>query len=194
MSYSTLQANIADYMHRADLTAVIPTFIKSAEAEFNNKLRVRSMEASFAETVLVDGATALPSDFEAWKVVWTTTNGNRTLKAVTNEYIRTQETNANKPIYFALEGSNLLCYPTAGSVAGIYYQTIPDLQTNTDNWLETERPDLYLFECLRHANIYTKNREGAEAYNFLSKGIIDELNSASAAESISGGKLSARVR
>lgn len=194
MSYTSLQTDIAEWMHRADLGNVIPSFIKSAEAEFNLKLRVRQMEASFSETVLTDGAVALPSDFKAWKAVWTTTDQQNTLKATTNEFIRTQPNNASAPRYYALEGTNMICYPTAGSVAGIYYQKIPDLMTNENNWLETARPDLYLYESLRHACIFTQNAEKAREYAALSSFIIDQLISENNAEMISGGALTARVR
>lgn len=194
MSYTTLQSDIASWAKRDDLGAIIPACIKSAEAVFNSRLATRQMEASFAETALTDGAVALPSDFECWKVVWTTTNQQKTLQVASNEFIRTQPTNANAPVYYALENDSMICYPTAGSVAGIYYQTIPDMQTNDSNWLYTSRPDLYLYESLRHAHIYMKNSERAAEYAALSQFIIDEINSKNKAQQISGGNLSARVR
>jgi len=194
MSFAQLQTDIANFTHRADLAAVIPTFIKSAEAEFNNKLKTRDMETAFAETALTDGAVALPSDFESWKVVWTTTNGNRTLKAATNEYIRARPSNTNAPIYYGLENSNLICWPSGGSVAGIYYQTIPNMADNDTNWLYESRPDVYLYEALRHANIYMKNANDAAQYAALSQSIIQDIQSKSNAQLISGGPLSARVR
>lgn len=194
MNYAQLQSDIAEWSHRADLGGAIPSFIKNAEAEFNQRLRVRDMETAFAEVALIDGATALPSDFESWKVVWTTTDQQNTLTAATNEYIRTQTANACAPVYYALEGDSMICHPTAGSVAGIYYQKIPDLQTNDTNWLYQSRPDVYLYESLRHAHIYMKNAEQAAQYAALSRSILDDIQGKSNAQLISGGSLSARVR
>lgn len=43
--YSSLQAEIASNLARADLTTAIPTFIQLAEARINRDLRVRQMQA-----------------------------------------------------------------------------------------------------------------------------------------------------
>ena len=40
-NYSTLQAAIADYLNRADLTSQIQNFIQFAEADLNTRLRCR---------------------------------------------------------------------------------------------------------------------------------------------------------
>lgn len=47
-NYTDLQAEVATYLQRSDLTAVIPDFIAIFEAAANRKLRVRQMEASSA--------------------------------------------------------------------------------------------------------------------------------------------------
>jgi len=193
LSYTTLRDRIEDFSHRSDLGGVIPTFIQNAEAEFNDLLRVRRMEKAFAPTTLVDGAIPLPDDLEEWKAVWTTTGNQRTLIPATSEWVRNQHPHANPPRYFAIEGANMICHPGVGEVAGIYHSSIPPLEINEDNWLETKRPDLYLYESLRQASIYTKNKEAEQAYNALSKSIIKQMNSASVAEEMSGGPLTARL-
>ena len=38
-TYSDLKASIADFLNRDDLTAVIPDFIKLAEAQFKREIR-----------------------------------------------------------------------------------------------------------------------------------------------------------
>ena len=147
MSYATLTANIAAWTHRADLATVYSSFVASAEAEFNDKLRVRQMEVAYPETALVDGATTLPNGFESWKVLYETSR-NTTLKPKTNEFVRAQEALARVPVYFALEGVNTIYWPSAGSVKGTYYQSIPSLEANSTNWLETARPDVALWRQL----------------------------------------------
>ena len=37
-NFTDLKSSIADFLNRDDLTAVIPTFIKLAEADMNRKL------------------------------------------------------------------------------------------------------------------------------------------------------------
>jgi len=166
----------------------------NAEATFNMKLRTRQMESAFAEVALIDGVAPLPADFNAFKGLWTTSSPITSLKVTTNEYIRSQNSNAAAPAYFALEGSNVLCYPTAGSVKGIYYQTIPALAVSSTNWLDDAHHDLYLFECLRQASIYAKNEQAAIAYGGMADKLLNTLISTDKAQSISGGPLSARNR
>jgi hypothetical protein len=62
MNYSQLKSNIADFLNRSDLTAVIPTFIDLAEAQMERPLRVRQMVGR--STAPIDTQySALPSDF-----------------------------------------------------------------------------------------------------------------------------------
>ena len=42
-NFTELKSSIADFLNRDDLTAVIPTFIKLAEADMNRKLRHLSL-------------------------------------------------------------------------------------------------------------------------------------------------------
>jgi hypothetical protein len=193
MSYTTLTTNIADWMHRADLAPAYSSFVANAEAEFNDKLRVRQMEVAFPETALVSGAVALPAGFESWKVLYETSK-NTTLKPKTNEFVRAQEVLASVPVCYALEGVNTIFWPSAGSVKGTYYQAIPSLETNTTNWLETARPDVYLYTCLKHASIYIKNMQLVEIYGSISTKLINEINMSNRAESIGGGLLVSQAR
>lgn len=49
--YASLQAAIASWLARADLTTQIPTFIRLAEARMNKDLRVLDMQSEFIGTV-----------------------------------------------------------------------------------------------------------------------------------------------
>ena len=40
-NYTELQASVADFLNRGDLTSVIPDFIKMTESELNRVLRTR---------------------------------------------------------------------------------------------------------------------------------------------------------
>ena len=42
-NYTELQASIADFLNRSDLTLVIPDFITMAEADMNRTLRIKDM-------------------------------------------------------------------------------------------------------------------------------------------------------
>ncbi len=60
--YATLQAAVADYLNREDLTTQIQTFIQLAEAKFNRELRVRDMLIR-SEASSTEGYIPMPADF-----------------------------------------------------------------------------------------------------------------------------------
>lgn len=193
--YSTLQTAIADELHRADLTAKIPQWIAFAEARFNRKLRVRQQETAFASVALVDGATALPADFAEWKALWMDNDSAKALKAAPSEFIRSRTTSADTARYYAIEGDSVICWPSAGDIAGTYYAKVAALSDSaTSNWLLEDAPDLYFYEALSYSAAYLKNDPRIATWRSESDRIANELTSASRAASISGGPLVARAR
>src|SRR5258705_11306601 len=63
-SYSELQASIAGWLKRTNLTARIPDFITLAEATLNRQLRTRQMSAVYSRTTDQNIIT-LPDDYLA---------------------------------------------------------------------------------------------------------------------------------
>ena len=61
-NYTELQASIADTLNRDDLTAVIPDFVRLAEAQLNRVVRHWRMEDRVIATV-DSQYTALPTNF-----------------------------------------------------------------------------------------------------------------------------------
>jgi len=64
-TYTDLQTAAGDWLNRADLTSVIPTFISLAEAKFNRELRTRDMLIR-SEAITTNEFVAVPSDF--WRI------------------------------------------------------------------------------------------------------------------------------
>jgi len=62
MTYATLQTDVADYLHRDDLTAKMPTFVAQAEAMLFRELNLKNLETSVTGTT-TDGLITLPTDF-----------------------------------------------------------------------------------------------------------------------------------
>ena len=63
-TYTDLQAGIANFLARSDLSAQIPDFITLAEARLSRELETRSQEKrSVANLVVGDEYIYLPSDF-----------------------------------------------------------------------------------------------------------------------------------
>ena len=66
MNYAELQTTVADWLHRADLSGVLPTFIKLAESRINRDLRVDEMVKVVAGS-MTDSTITLPNDFRQIK-------------------------------------------------------------------------------------------------------------------------------
>jgi len=194
-NYTDLVAAVAAWTHRSDLTTQMDNFIALAEVEFNRRLRCRDMESAIASTALVNGAFALPADFLAMKYLQADTSPPATLTVTTAEFLADQAVLADAPICYAITGSDVVCWPSGGSVKGVYYARIPTLSSGSPtNWLMTKYPDAYLFGVLTQAAVWMRDAALDAMAAQRTSGILDAINSDSRSSAISGGQLTVRVR
>lgn len=189
-----LRTSIASWLHRTDLTAVIPDFIALAEARFNRVLRVRGMEEALAATTLASGAVTLPTGFLAFKELRYDGSPSYTLRPTTLEWIRNQPADAGRPGHFAVTNTQVVCWPTAGDIKGTYYKAVPALASNAANWLLTSHPDVYLFAALEEAAVYVQDEPRMQLWGSKASALLGIIQSADNANSINGGPLTARAR
>lgn len=165
MNYAQLQANIAGWLHRSDLTATIPTFIEIAEARLNRDLRVAQMEDR--ATASVDGDyLELPADFQSVRQL--TTGG------IPIAFVAPQRFDDMKgwgytpypPVYtIAANALRILPTPSVANPLPIeltYYASLPPLATYSTNWLLTDAPDLYLEASVCEALKFLKDPQWVE--------------------------------
>lgn len=183
-TYSDLKSTIADYLNRADLTSVIPTFITLAEAKFNRELRLRDM-LTRAEATSNNEYVALPSDFlEAYILELNMENiaAQQPLAFVGPNEAKSLKANKiiNKVRYFTLiDGAfELLPAPTDNvDLLLTYYAKIPALSdSQTTNWLMTKSPDLYLYSSVLEATPYLKNDERLQIWAAARQQVMDAMN------------------
>lgn len=160
MSYATLLTRFTTWVKRTDQTANFPDFLTMAEAKFNRVLRVTEMETPFSGTPDANYEIAQPADFQAFKAVWPTATPQVFLSAAPLETVMALQNVASNPTKYAINGTAIRFDGTT-SVTGVYYKTVPGLQANTTNWLETLAPDLYLAGVLAEA--YALMEDGARA-------------------------------
>lgn len=153
MNYSELKAGIATYMHRTDLTAVIPTFIQLAEGYLFRELSPPETEI-VVTGVTVGGYAILPADYGTLQKLTVTSNG-KTRKV---EYLDLPIVGAeadSSPGYYSFEAGKLRIFGASdGQPYTLHY--LPQMEalsdTNTSNWLLEKAPDLYLYaSCLECA-------------------------------------------
>jgi len=178
--YASLQASIGNWLHRGDLTSVIPDFIMLFEQEANRRLRVRQQIIGVTLTVTNSQAT-LPTDYLVWRnVVW---NPASTPYA-TLEYVTPTARSASDagvsggtPKRFTISGANVIVSPPAdGQIAFSYYAEIPPLSVSaTTNWLLTAHPDVYLFGSLAESQGYAKNPDEMAGWMARRDVILEEI-------------------
>ena len=158
MTYTELKAAIANYTHRADLTASIPMFIQLAESFLFRELQIKELQVS------VDGVTtgeyaSLPADFDSVSRVSVTYGGSsRTL-----DYLSLADSPtavSSMPGQYSLENNQLRIWGAGdGQAYTLYY--IPNIQPLSDsvstNWLIENASELYLYASALEAAKWTRN-------------------------------------
>jgi hypothetical protein len=196
-NYTELQTAIGNWSKRGTdsaLTPLFPDFIRLCEVRLNRKLRVSAMETTFTSVALVSGAASLPSDFRAFKELRYDGSPSYTLEPKTEEWIRNQADLAAAPEYFAVTGSQVICWPQAGNIKGTYYASIAPLASSATNWVLTNHPDLYLFGSLTELADYIGDDESLTKWAARFQAMLDEVQSEDRANQMSGGPLVARKR
>lgn len=202
-TYTNLQAEVTDWLNRADLAAKIPVFVRLLEAQIERTLRVREMLASSMLSV-TSGSTALPSDFRGvHDVVINTADGPRVLEwAPIGEIYRVRLQNqsvAGEPRLYSVQGANIVVAPEPDQTYSgtlLYSQAIPRLTTTTQetNWLLDRHPDIYLFGTLMQAAPYLMGDERVTLWGSALGSILEEVRINDERETKGSSPLRARFK
>lgn len=183
-TYSDLQNAIADYLNRADLTSVIPTFISLAEAKLNRELRTRDMLIRSSATT-ANEYVAVPTDFlENYSLELDMANLGpqpplNYIGPLEAKVLKANEIIGNVRYYTIIDGAFELIPAPQGNTAVIltYYQKIPTLSnTQTTNWLLTKSPDLYLYSSLLEAMPYLKDEQRIAVWSAARGQVMEAIN------------------
>jgi hypothetical protein len=177
-TYADLQAAIANWLARADLSATIPDFIMLFETVANRRLRLRQQETTVTLTPS-SGAAALPADYLAWRRLTWTGASPRELDYAHPSYLRAlYATGApGAPRLFTIEGATLTVRPSNDTALAFdYFQKIPALSgITTTNWLLACAPDVYLFGALAEAHGFVKDADSLMLWGGRRDAVFDEL-------------------
>lgn len=182
-NYSALLTAIADWLHRTDLTAVIPQFVLLAEEDMNKRLRVREMEAFFAGST---SSKVLPisADVAGIKSLWPSATPESPLKV--QPFERVKASIAATPTLYAIQGNSIVLNADA-DVEGVIYERIPALSsTNATNNILTAYPSLYLFGAMRYAYAFMKDTNSEASYAAQFQQRLDEVNQADMRDRFTG--------
>lgn len=197
-TYATLQSEIASWLNRDDLTAIIPTFIQFVESDVNSRLRHQKMVVRATATSNQE-YVQLPADWlEAINIH--IVDGAQPLTFVTlNEADRINKQQViTSPTFYSIMDNALEIVPAPASnieIEMIYYGKIPALSSgNTSNWLLVKAPDLYLYGSLVHAAPYLLDDQRVGMFANMYNSRLESLALESDKAVHSGGPLVARTR
>jgi len=157
-TYTELKASLANWLNRSDLTTEIgDDFIKLAEADFNSKLRVRSMIDQVSITISAE-TVALPTDFLQIRDFYILAGQTKTplvysTPATMDATSGTSTT--GRPSTFTILGDTIRFSPKpdASYTAKMnYFKKFPALSSSVaTNYILGSHPAIYLYGSLFHA-------------------------------------------
>lgn len=181
--YASLQASVANWLHRTDLTDVIPDFIALAESKMASDIDARPMDIQVTLACTAGNPlVALPADMLEMRRLLLVTDPSIVLKYATPDQISSDYplSLASRPSVFAVLGANLQLAPIPDSDYTLsldYKQRIPALSgSNTTNWLLTAFPNAYLYGALCAAQPFIVNDERLMTFQALYKEAVAGIN------------------
>ena len=159
-TYTTLLAEVASYLGRADLTATIPTFVQFAQTRINRDVRCREMETKNASFSITGEYVNVPSDFLEAKHFQIP--GSPALTRMSAEELD-EYTTGGEPKGFEVVGSQFRFKPAPGTAVTatlIYYAkpaTLVTTSAETNTLFPTVAPDLYLYASLLEAESFIQD-------------------------------------
>jgi hypothetical protein len=162
-NYTSLQAAIADWLHRSDLTSVIPSFVQLAEERLNHDLAARAMIITdTVQAAAGQSLVTLPTDILEVSRVQIDTSPIRVLTPISADEMAAKhpDNSSGLPGNYAIVGASMQLGPSPDSnydISITYRQHLPSLLTNADNWLVLSNPTCYLFASLLAAATYLRD-------------------------------------
>ncbi len=175
MNYSELQAQIAAYLHRTDLTAQIPTFIGLAESFLFREINVKELQTTATITTTGEYAS-LPADFGSLSKIEATVNG----VTYPLDYQSQPETYTGTvyPSKYAFENGQIRIFGAGtGTTGTLFYMPKVDALsgTNPTNWILDNAPDLYLYAAAMEGAKYVRDDAQAAALAGYVSGAMDTV-------------------
>lgn len=195
-NYEDLQASVANWLHRTDLSAQIPDFIMLAEKRINGDLDAR-LQDTVATLATVAGTVSVPSPVDVVNIRSLTiiSSPNQVLDYLTPDQFNTQYALATSgtPRSFSIIGGAIYLGPTpdaAYPLQCIYKAIVPSLAAAGTNWLMTNYPHVYLMATLCASVMYTRDTGNLAAWE---KEYTDAINSVNKTDWYAGSTMRVRT-
>lgn len=199
-NYTDLQATIASYIGRTDLTSVIPDFITLAETRIARQLRTRQMLKSATATMTAgDNTVGLPSDFLEMRDLYVQSNPRIVVTYLTpSAFTRdARAMDSGKPVYYTILGAEL-CFapiPDAAYTLDMLYFYKPDALSSTvpSNVFLANYADALLYGALAESEPYLMNDARVQTWAGLYDRAINNIIGADENSEYSGVPLQMKL-
>jgi len=199
-NYTDLQASVAGYLGRSDLTTEIPDFIRFAELRLGRELRTRQMlNSATAPTIANDAKVALPTDFLEIRDLFIQGNPRRPLTYMSPSAF-SREARADiigLPVFYTILASEFKFAPipdAAYTLEILYYAKPTFLSTaNASNVFLANYPDALLYGSLIEAEPYLINDARSQLWATLYDRAIKNISDADQGGEYSGIPLQMKI-
>lgn len=206
-TYDGLVSTIADWLNRSDLTAVIPSFIALAEANFNTDERFRLPELmKRSQANLSSQFLPVPPDFlepvnlrliVGQKPVAGTATAEFVTLTQMDEY-RQRYSSVGQPQFYTVAADQFEFLPAPDqtyTVEMLYHARVTPLSpTNQQNALSVNHPNLYLYGALAHSAPYLKDDDRIGVWASIFSGGAEALRTAAERAQYGASPLKMRSR
>jgi len=201
-TYSELQATVANYLNRDDLTTLIPTFITLTENRLNRELRVRAnMVRATTTTTAGQAFYDLPSDLiELRNITYDNNSQSHALRYLSPESVSREYGTilSGQPRAYTNLGNDLKLTPTPDAAYTIsinYYSQLRSLSDNvTTNDVLAEYPSLYLFGSCLEGAIYLNDTDQTNRFGSVFQKALDDVQRAEEAARYSGTVMTTSIQ
>lgn len=199
-NYTELQAEVADFLDRDDLTDKIPSFIALGEVEIMRRLQITTERVNFE---VDEAAEAIPSGVLIVRAVRPVTSQphlDLPLTLVTPEEIGERVAGydgvAGRPRFWAVVGDNIVFAPAPDDTYTLeltYYPAVGGLASIGSNALLLAAPDAYLYGAMLAAEKYNEHDERVPLWRTEFDRAIDQLEALRDRKDFSGSPKRARL-
>lgn len=157
-----LRAELVAWLHRADLTDRIDTFILLAESEINTEARMRLMEVDVYLTLAAGTRTvALPERFIEPICLELAIAGQSESDLIyrTPDDITVNQSYAGRPLYWTINGETIEFEHNADQDYPLKFRLMQgfEIEATESNALLTKYPGIYLYGALLHSAPFLVN-------------------------------------
>lgn len=180
-NYGELKTAIASWLHRTDLTNVIPDFIRLAESRIANDVRCRVQEARSTASISTEYFD-IPTDFLAIRDIQINSDPIQPLEFLSPKALSKKfpSSTTGKPKYYTLHGDEFQVKPVPSTTYSIeisYYSRFSTLTNDADNnWLLSNHPGIYLYASCLEGAAFVDEGELGQKFISLYQSALTSLN------------------